>query len=267
MKRKIEKAYLNQLWQLMLNNFDEFVATGQQENIHQFRVSVKKLRAFFVLLDDTLSQNKLSKIFKPVRKIFRHAGEIREAYLNLQMSSRYNMNNEAFILSQVDEMDRSIGTFKESAKKYRKIIDQVHEAIIDELSEIPNNRIQAFYENQLNLIGSTLSKLEFSETLHDCRKRIKTLVYNRKVADKALNGNLNLNAVYLDQLQENIGNWHDTVIAIQLFSTDAFESKPLVVKIKRQNTRLRKSINELSKNFLERATLHSKPDLLQKDLK
>ena len=96
MKRKIEKAYLNQLWQLMLNNFDEFVATGQQENIHQFRVSVKKLRAFFVLLDDSLSQNKLSKIFKPVRKIFRHAGEIREAYLNLQMSSRYNMNNEAW---------------------------------------------------------------------------------------------------------------------------------------------------------------------------
>jgi hypothetical protein len=79
-------------------------------------------------------------------------------------------------------------------------------------------------------------------------------VYNRKIAGKALDGNLSLNNDYLDELQDSIGSWHDTILAIELFSAPELNVKPVVTRIKRQNTRLRKSINELSKDFFERAT-------------
>ncbi len=255
MKRKIEKNYINELWHSMQANYEAFVETGSQENLHQFRVFVKKLRAFIVLLDDAREQDKLTRAFKPLKKIFRHGGKIREAYINLQLSSHYDLKNEDFIQQQVNEIEKEIINFKLNARKYHKILKQVHQAIEEELKETQNDRINNFYNNQLAQIASTLEKLEFTEVLHNCRKQIKTLVYNRKVVGKALNGNLNLNAGYLDQLQEHIGNWHDTVIAIQLFSAPAFNSKPVIAKIKRQSTRLRKSINELSKDFYVRATL------------
>ena len=254
MKRKIEKNYIDELWQSMLSNYEAFVETGSQENLHQFRVHVKKLRAFIALLDDVLKQEKLTRAFKPVKKVFRHSGKIREAYINLQLSSQYDLKNADFIQQQVDEIEREVINFKLNAKKYHKILRQAHESIGEELQETRNDRINDFYHHQLTQIASTLEKIRFTEELHDCRKQIKTLVYNRKVVGKALNGKLNLNADYLDQLQEHIGDWHDTVIAIQLFSAPAFNGQPVIAKIKRQSTRLRKSINELSKDFFVRAT-------------
>ena len=254
MKRKIEKNYVNELWESINSNFEAFVDTGSQENLHQFRVYVKKLRAFIVLLDDALKQDKLARAFKPIKKIFKHAGKIREAYINLQMSSHYDLKNEEFVQLQVNEIEREVINFRLNAKKYQKILKQVYESIGEELQETRNDRINDFYHHQLTHIASTLEKIEFTEVLHDCRKQIKTLVYNRKIVGKALDGKLNFNAEYLDQLQEHIGNWHDTVVAIQLFSAPAFNGQPVIAKIKRQSTRLRKSINELSKDFFIRAT-------------
>jgi CHAD domain-containing protein len=254
MKRKTGKAHLNDLWEHMCSNLEAFIKEGDQEKLHQFRVNVKKIRAFLLLVDAALSQNTLSKQFKPVKKIFRHGGKIREAYINLQLGTHYELKNDDFNLKQVNEMEKEILLFREKAKKYLKTISQVHDELEDNLEAIEDNRISEFYQNQLGQIAVTLDKHEFNEELHECRKRIKILVYNRKVAGKALNGNLNLNNDYLDQLQDSIGNWHDTTIAIELFSAPELNVKPVVSRIKRQNTRLRKSINELSKDFFARAT-------------
>jgi CHAD domain-containing protein len=150
--------------------------------------------------------------------------------------------------------------FKKNAKKYFKTVNQVHDELEDNLQDIENNRINQFYKSQLELIAVTLDKHEFTEELHEARKRIKTLVYNRKIAGKALNGNLSLNNEYLDKLQDHIGDWHDTIVAIELFSAPELNVKPVVTKIKRRNTRLRKSINELSQDFFTRATIRNNPE-------
>jgi CHAD domain-containing protein len=117
MKRKTGKAYFNDLWKHMCNNLEAFVKEGDQEKLHQFRVNVKKIRAFLLLVDETLSQNAFSKQFKPVKKIFKQGGKIREAFINLQMGAQYNLNNEDFNLKQVNEMDSEILSFKKNAKK------------------------------------------------------------------------------------------------------------------------------------------------------
>jgi len=254
MKRKTGKAYFNELWEHMTANLEAFIKTGDQEKMHQFRVFVKKIRAFLVLVDEALEQTALSKEFKPVKKIFKHGGKIREAYINLQLGAHYDLQNEEFNLKQVNDMDKEILSFKQNAKKYLKTVRQVHDDLEGTLQEIEDNRIYEFYQNRLGQIAIILDKHEFTEELHDCRKQIKTLVYNRKIAGKALDGNLTLNNDYLDKLQDRIGSWHDTIVAIQLFSAPELNVKPVVTKIKRQNTRIRKSINELSTDFFSRAT-------------
>ena len=98
MKRKTERAYFNELWHEMTVSLEDFLKAGDQEKLHKFRVQVKKIRALLMLLDVALSQKKLSKSFKPVRKIFKDGGLIREAYINIQWSSHYELKNDEFIL-------------------------------------------------------------------------------------------------------------------------------------------------------------------------
>jgi len=258
MKRKAEKAYFNELWDEMTLSLESFLQDGEQEKLHRFRVQVKKVRALLTLMDVSLGQKTLSKNFKPVRKIFKQGGIIRESYINIQLSSHYDLKNEEFILEQVDNMERAIIEFRDNGKKFLKIIKDAHSKLEDDLQAIADEQISEFYKQQLEKIAMALSDNQFNDELHDCRKRIKTLVYNRKVAANALEGNLDLNNDYLDKLQGRIGDWHDTIIAIQLFSTPRLNARPVVTRIKRQHSRLQISIRKLSVDFWKRATYADK---------
>jgi len=45
MKRKKEKIYFNDQWKGMTDHLKKFIESGEQEELHLFRVQVKKLRA------------------------------------------------------------------------------------------------------------------------------------------------------------------------------------------------------------------------------
>jgi len=104
-----------------------------------------------------------------------------------------------------------------------------------------------------------LSNLQFSEDLHNARKQIKILLYNRKIARTALEGGkLNISDEYLDKLQGLIGDWHDNILALQLFSTPELNHKPIITKIKRQDTRFKRSITALAHDFEKKAVITEK---------
>ena len=255
MKKKAEKNYLDEEWDRMILHLEGFIETGDQEQLHRFRVQVKKLRAMLLLLDFPSGRQKLSKDFKPIKKIFRHGGLIREAYLNLLLGGRYQLNNEEFVLTMVNEMEANILAFKNNARKYLKIVKAVYTRLEGDLKPVANDRINEFYKIQLEQIALNLSELQFNEELHNCRKRIKILMYNRKIAQNALEGKLQVNTDYLDELQNSIGDWHDNELAIILFSSLGVGAKPAITKIKRQNTKLKKSIQILTRDFWKKATI------------
>src|SRR4051812_27352418 len=118
MKRKDEQGCFNDLWELMVTHFKAFVKNGDQEELHQFRVQVKKVRALLQLLDICSPANRLSKDIKPVKKIFKHCGEIRNAYINLQLSVRYQFKNEEFLLNQVSQIEKGTNEVNERRKEY-----------------------------------------------------------------------------------------------------------------------------------------------------
>jgi CHAD domain-containing protein len=255
MKKKDEKAYFNDQWQLMLTHFKAFIKTDEQENLHQFRVQVKKLRAMLELLDIDSSKPHLSKDFKPVKRIFKHCGDIRNAYINLEFGVRYQFKNEEFLVNQLYAIENGINEIKTLGRKYLKTIKESHNEIADDLRPVDNKAIVEFYKTRLEEIAIALDKLQFNDELHNTRKQIKTLVYNRKIAHKALDGKLQINNDYLDKLQDLIGNWHDNILALELFSSAESNYKPVITKIKRQNTRLKRSIAVLVQDFEKKAIL------------
>jgi CHAD domain-containing protein len=155
-------------------------------------------------------------------------------------------------------MEKAITEFRDSGKKYLKTLKTTHNEIEGDLETITDEQVNEFYKSQLEQIAVILSSNQFNDALHDARKKIKTLVYNRKVAATALEGNLDLNHNYLDKLQGQIGDWHDTILAIQLFSAPNLNAKPVITRIKRQHTRLQKSISKLSADFWKRAVYADK---------
>jgi len=255
MKRKKEKIYFNDQWEGMTDHLKKFIESGEQEELHLFRVQVKKLRAMLELLDINSTKHPLKNDFKPVRKIFKRCGEIRDAFINLQYGQRFQFKNEDFFMSHLYEIEKGTAEVKELGKEYLKTIKTAYNNIGDDLESVGNKDIVQFYKTKLYNIASSLDNLQFTDELHATRKHIKTLMYNRKIAHGALDGKLQISNDYLDKLQTLIGNWHDNVLAMELFSSAGFNSKPVITKIKSQNARLKRSITALAHDFERKVML------------
>lgn len=254
MKKKEEAKYLEKEWKEMNLHLKSFIETGDQEALHRFRVQIKKLRAMLSFFEDTSKQPGLLKGFKPVRKIFKSAGLIREAHMNLQLGELYHLKNEAFESGQQRIIDEGTIEFRDSGKKFTKNIKDVYKHLIKQLPGVQNHSIADYYKNQLQQISTNLAISGFTEDMHTSRKLIKILVYNHKLAEKALNGSLPFNTKYLDKLQDTIGKWHDNVVAAQLFSSPELNDKPVVAKINRKNAGIKHTITSLADDFLNKAT-------------
>jgi CHAD domain-containing protein len=253
MKKKKEKIYFNDQWDGMTDHLEKFIENGEQEELHQFRVQVKKLRAMLELLDTNSVKHPLKKDFKPVRKIFKRCGEIRSAFINLQYGQRFEFKNEDFFMNHLYEIEKGTNEVKKLGKQYLKIIKSAHDDIGGDLQHVSDKEIVEFYKAKLYNIGSFLENLQFNDELHDTRKQIKTLMYNRKIAQNALDGKLQISNDYLNKLQTLIGDWHDNVLALELFSSAGINSKSIITKINNQNTHLKRSIAALAHDFERKA--------------
>jgi len=254
MKKKEEAKYLDKEWVAMDTHLKNFLKTGDQEELHKFRVQIKKLRAMFILFGDTSNQPGLLKEFKPVRKVFKYAGTIRDAHTNLQLSEVYGIKNEAFETGQQKIIAEGIAQFQSNGKKFTKTISDAYKQLKKHLPAVNNSSIAAYYKRQLREIATNLAVSGFTEDMHTNRKLIKILVYNYKLSEKALNGSLSFNKEYLDKLQETIGKWHDNIVAAQLFSSPELNDKPVVTKINRKNAGIKRNITSLAEDFMKKAT-------------
>jgi CHAD domain-containing protein len=254
MKKKEEVKYLDREWQEMAMRLANFLKTGDQEELHKFRVQIKKLRALFILFGDTSNQPGLLKGFKPVRRIFKYAGNIRDAHTNLQLSRVYDIKNEAFEAGQQKIIAEGTTEFQSNGKKFIKTINDAYKLLKKQLPAVQNSSIAGYYKKQLQEIATNLAVSGFTEDMHTNRKLIKILVYNYKLVEKAVNDSLSFNKEYLDKLQEAIGKWHDNVIAAQLFSSPELNDKPVVTKINRKNAGIKRKITALAEDFMKKAT-------------
>lgn len=245
MKKKEELKHFDKEWKSMKARLKSYLKDGQQEDLHHFRVQVKKLRAFLTLADSEQHYPKLTMRFKPVRRIFKKAGEIRDAYLNLELGKTHG-NNIPFMDTQQQLMEQAIARFASKGNNYLGKLKTTHQTLTEKIESISDIHINFYYDQQLEQIAGLLATLHFDDRLHECRKLIKILMYNYKFTYKVLNSPVN--AEYLDEVQAAIGDWHDNLVAINLFAGD-----DTVSALKTRDKGLRKNIADLVKDFDNRA--------------
>ncbi|HEX8018980.1 CHAD domain-containing protein [Mucilaginibacter sp.] len=263
MKKKTERKYIVKTWRVMKRHLRSFVKTGEQEELHRFRTGVKKLRAILILADSAAQDSVLAKRFKPVRKIFKQAGEIRDAYINQELGQAVGGNDD-FIREQQDVMNSATLAFNADEDRHRTWLRKTRRRLLKRIGPISKLHLTLYYRQQLEIIAATLSQLRFDEELHTCRKQLKVLLYNYTLTRPELG--ISFNETYLDRVQEAIGNWHDNQLAITLLSTLKTESNTgTIIKLKKQGTRLKKQITGLTRNFREQATTVTELPIQQVD--
>lgn len=236
----------------MVTSLKSFLKKEEQEDLHRFRVQVKKLRAFIILSDSMKHHPNLKIHFKPVRKIFKEAGVIRDAYNNLELAKIQHTEEHDFSTGQRNLMQNATMAFKKKGDSYLKEIKSALDPLRQKIKAINDIHIILFYENQLQQISEILAVLKFGDELHECRKLVKILIYNFKLVHTSLVGGFN--EEYLQQVQTEIGDWHDNVLAVKLFSDEAVKDKTAVARLKTEQVKLKKNVTILVEDFYNRAT-------------
>ncbi len=252
MKKKEGIKQPDKLWKAMKTQLKTFLKTDDQDDLHQFRIYVKKLKAMLTLYSFKPENKGLLKHFKPVKRVFGKAGNVRNAYVNLKLGEKHRLNDEHFNHHQQKTLDKELEEFKNKGSKYLKQLKKTHTALQNNLQRMHNKTIRNFYQDKLAQAGVFFTAPNFGEEMHTARKNIKLLVYNQALAAKALKNKQQINLNYLDELQNAIGQWHDHNLALETLSKTNAAGEEAVINIKNSNAYLEQEILELAENFKER---------------
>lgn len=236
MKKKEVISYFDQEWKHMKRSLNSYLKNKVQADLHQFRVQVKKLHALLVLSDYCRGHPKLVTHFKPVKKVFKCAGVLRNAYI----CQKLTLNPKP--------AEKAARSFRSHKAEYWKKIKKTYRRIITKIKRLRSTVVESFYEIQLRQIANALAALPAVKQLHACRKRIKFLLYNDKLFHDQIS--IHLNVEYLDRLQETIGEWHDQLLTVATTNTNTLTIK----KLNNQEARLTVSIRQQAENFYQSFT-------------
>ncbi len=251
-------SYLHKQSSVATGHLQAYAQTTDSEELHQFRVAMKKINAVAVFLCTFFPKAKKNK--KRLKQIFRSAGFIREQELRLQWLRRYRL----LLLAETSDLERTMQLFQAAFNQdFLSNEKQLHRSV-------KQLRLLAGTIRQHDLVDSVtrlkqtvvlqLEKVQPQEW-HELRKQIKQMLYALHWLSPG--DQLRLLPVKqvqsFDQLQEAIGAWHDLVDLKQWLSDEQFflHTDPLVTKSFAKGwKRLQTSLLTAEKTVLHRLAQH-----------
>lgn len=254
MKKEKAKSRLKKLGKEMLEALNSFLTTGDQVQLHAFRVQVKKMKSLLVLLSSNEKNKSLLKYFNPVKQIFRHAGRIRDPFLHVKLASEFKLKDQAFFEQQNRMMEEELSLFFKHRKKYLQLVKKTIGKLVKKLKKTDDAVIADFFKTELDAVVLAFAKREFNESMHDCRKMIKNILYNYKFLRKSLGENITVNIPYLSSVQETIGNWHDSVLVAGLIGNKVGKSPRASTRLKDRIRKEERAVITISTDFWQKVT-------------
>lgn len=232
-KSKQEEFFNAEIQQirLVISRFKKNKPT--KKPIHELRVSMKKIK----------SLAKLSSFYDPgsnvytteLKSIFKLAGEIRNRRIISDQMSRYKINDKTLRKYQQSAESNAITKFFVKRNHFLMRLDGFAQTIGQELRPIPDNTVLDFYSTQLDQVRRCFAHSPNPGLLHECRKRIKHLIYLQELLSPRLHKRIGLDTNFMDQLQDLIGKWHDQVVLVEVlheFNADSRELRRIEARNK-----------------------------------
>lgn len=246
LKRKRQQKYLIKRWLEIRRQLYAFSGSGSHDALHKLRVEIKKIRAFVELYKGKIGT---TGQLKAVRKIFHRAGIIREANINLQMMKRLHIKQPEFNAEETHVIRRESERFHLHPDRYEKHIRNNIRSLLKVIRPIRNRSIKHWFSRQLKAIAGIFTASS-TDQFHLARKRIKRLIYIHGMLHKRLTLKLKINIAYLDQLQDAIGEWHDTTVAAELLIDRNTGNKTALNRLRKEQDRAGVAIHTMGADFL-----------------
>jgi CHAD domain-containing protein len=220
-------TYYGNLQRIIEENYNLASKYADEDGIHDMRVGIKRLRAYFNLIQWINPVFPAKETLKPIRRLFKAAGKIRDIHvqqelvrkwaseLDLEMSEYYNFLKQ----SEMEERTR----FLPAAKKFDLGIFQKNWILIQNtLHFISTEYIQYKADERFNSQIDGLIKFKEKENFieddyHAIRIQAKEARYTLEVLQTCFPAKevwTKLNDA-LRKVHQALGRWHDDDIARQ----------------------------------------------------
>jgi len=250
LKKGRQKKRFKAIGKAMLRHLRAFFELQNPEALHHFRIKVKKMRALLLFLQDGVQDKYEAGLLKSLQSIFKHAGRIRSAHINIGLLIQYPVTDPTFKIEQENIEKNEIEHFCAKRDAYIKSVKLISKALSDTFRDIDDKEILTLYKKRIKKLVRFFERPSLDiHKLHKTRKKIKNLLYLYRILPKSLVRKLDLNDAYLEHLQEAIGKWHDVVLPLELLKTEGYENRSEIAAIHREKGLLYRSIQTLSNNF------------------
>lgn len=213
--------FYKQKEEVFFENFQIIRKNPTVASFHDFRVSIKRIKAIFRLLDLIASDFNSTKHLKPFRTVFNPAGKIREAQVNLITIKRFQPKQDQFeqferfckaqeIKYLVKLQDR-LKVFNHKGIKVTKKLIKEHSKEIITAEVIKKSGF--FIHDRIEIIEENFSVPQDEVSVHQARinlKEISAILTLLKKID--IEGIDNQVITWIKSVEDKLGLWHDQVV-------------------------------------------------------
>jgi len=228
------------------------------DTIHQLRVRIKKLNSLLVLLKYDFKDFKAKKCIKPLKQVFRKAGDIRELQIEEDKLEFYFLNNSlpkyrSILNKNRAEFQNAFSSILESSDP--AVLKKIRHYLGPFLKNVNRQRIKKYIDKSICEINKTINQIPFqNKIIHDIRKKLKNLMYIQESV--AVKGNDEL-IMQINSLSELLGDWHDYKVTIR--HLENIDPKNLTPSENREIEKIKQDFNSKSTTLLSKMNLNRLP--------
>jgi CHAD domain-containing protein len=248
------------------------------EEIHGFRLEMKKLRAFIRLINTNIPEEKKIKTGGKIKSFYNTTGNIRNLQLHQQRVS--HICDDMLLAKPVLYLKLLHNEESMLKKRVGRIADKIsynqfRKKIIDLVPDKLNTEsVQAFVIQKQHALFELIFLLDYpDEALHEIRKVLKDLLYDWKYISSYVPAALPayfINKKNIEVFADRLGEFHDLFIALHFFKpvyidkiTDEKEKKVLLTvnrQLEETKGEMKEEINTLLNHVKQEM---EKEDILQ----
>ncbi len=218
---KINKNIFLKKFKKISDNFcqklDKYITDSNDENIHDIRVSIRRLEAAYKILPKNIrKQKKMKNYFKQAKKLFKMNAQIRDVdIISANMESKYPDKTQDLVESLKSSRVEHIKNANRLAVKISRLSSpKILKSSLKE-SKLEKKYLEVIDNIMLNIQKNTIITLRDEkkiDELHRLRKDFKKLRYSLEIiSDKKTIFETLKN---LKNIQDMLGEIHDTDITI-----------------------------------------------------
>ena len=253
----------------------EFGGKNRAEDLHQVRLTVKRLRASLRMVRPVIGKAFFGRENRRLKKVADHLSLLRDAVVSrrtlLKLAGNHSIKQDrkavALVLARIAEQGPASGQFRERCET---ALHQVVGSLVEAADNFQNMLILA---EEWEAIGlglhnayreardrmSRAARSDQEEEFHDWRKEMKYLYYELQMVQPAWPERLGTMLRRLKKLEEKLGKVHDFAGLRNMLEESPRRYggrravKRVVACLDRQSTRLRRQSQALGKKlFLEK---------------